>query len=144
MSDVLDTQRTLGLYDPAGLAWELLPFSFVADWFVPIGNYLENLNKIPQLHGQYIISEHVEYENELVKLAPLLSAYWITGGSAKGTYLYHKRTVPNNIAMSEISLPSFKGYQKSMSGTHVANAIALLTMGLGGNTQALRKISRLG
>lgn len=33
-----------GLTDPISLAWELLPFSFVADWFLPIGSYLEMRN----------------------------------------------------------------------------------------------------
>jgi hypothetical protein len=31
----------LGLTNPAILAWELIPFSFVADWFIPIGSWLE-------------------------------------------------------------------------------------------------------
>ena len=30
-----------GLDNPALLAWEALPYSFVVDWFLPIGNYLE-------------------------------------------------------------------------------------------------------
>lgn len=34
----------LGLTNPADLAWELLPFSFVVDWFFPIGQFLSNLD----------------------------------------------------------------------------------------------------
>lgn len=30
----------LGLDDPASLAWELTPYSFVIDWAMPIGNFL--------------------------------------------------------------------------------------------------------
>lgn len=37
---VQDMQRT-GLSNPALLAWELLPYSFVVDWVLPIGNYLK-------------------------------------------------------------------------------------------------------
>ena len=33
-----------GIDNPALLAWELLPYSFVVDWFIPVGNYLEALN----------------------------------------------------------------------------------------------------
>lgn len=33
--------NNLGLTDPALIAWELLPFSFVVDWFMPVGSYLE-------------------------------------------------------------------------------------------------------
>lgn len=30
-----------GLNNPTLVAWEAIPFSFVFDWFVPVGNYLE-------------------------------------------------------------------------------------------------------
>jgi len=33
----------LGIDNPLAVAWELVPFSFVADWFLPIGTYLSNL-----------------------------------------------------------------------------------------------------
>jgi len=32
-----------GIANPALLAWELLPYSFVVDWFLPVGTYLESL-----------------------------------------------------------------------------------------------------
>jgi hypothetical protein len=32
-----------GFTNPINLGWELLPFSFVADWFLPIGPWLETL-----------------------------------------------------------------------------------------------------
>jgi len=32
-----------GISNPLLLAWELLPYSFVVDWFIPVGNYLEAL-----------------------------------------------------------------------------------------------------
>lgn len=33
----------LGLVNPLLVAWELVPLSFVVDWILPIGNFLENL-----------------------------------------------------------------------------------------------------
>lgn len=38
---LLDTLKSTGITDPALLAWELLPYSFVLDWFVPVNNYLK-------------------------------------------------------------------------------------------------------
>lgn len=32
-----------GINNPALLAWEMIPYSFVVDWFLPVGNYLEDL-----------------------------------------------------------------------------------------------------
>lgn len=40
---ILAKQNAMGLTNPAYLAWELLPFSFVADWFIPVGNYLNSM-----------------------------------------------------------------------------------------------------
>ncbi len=45
-----------GLNDPASLAWELLPWSFVVDWFVPVGSYLDALALYPNLSGKWVQS----------------------------------------------------------------------------------------
>lgn len=34
----------LGLTNPLSVAWELMPFSFVIDWFVPVGQYIDSLD----------------------------------------------------------------------------------------------------
>lgn len=39
----LDTMRSTGLSNPALVAWELMPYSFVVDWLWPLGSYLENM-----------------------------------------------------------------------------------------------------
>jgi len=38
--------QQLGLANPALIAWELVPFSFVFDWFLSVGNYLEGLTAL--------------------------------------------------------------------------------------------------
>lgn len=45
--NLLLAQR-LGFTNPALVAWELVPFSFVIDWFVNVGDYLRNFS---ELHG---------------------------------------------------------------------------------------------
>lgn len=41
---MLVTASELGMTNPAETAWELLPFSFVADWFIPLGTYLSSMD----------------------------------------------------------------------------------------------------
>lgn len=42
-NSILATQNAMGLTNPAYIAWELLPFSFVADWFIPVGAYINSM-----------------------------------------------------------------------------------------------------
>jgi hypothetical protein len=44
----LSTAQQLGLTNPMLIAWEVVPFSFVFDWFISVGNYLGALTA---LHG---------------------------------------------------------------------------------------------
>jgi hypothetical protein len=41
---VVSQLQSMELLNPATIVWELIPFSFVADWFVPIGDYLATLD----------------------------------------------------------------------------------------------------
>jgi hypothetical protein len=36
----------LGLTNPLQVAWEVVPYSFIIDWFVPIGTYFESLGNL--------------------------------------------------------------------------------------------------
>lgn len=40
--------------DPASIAWELLPWSFVADWFYDVGGYLRNLETAAMLSPGFV------------------------------------------------------------------------------------------
>lgn len=46
---------SLGLSNPALLAWELLPFSFVVDWVYDIGSWLELVTTLPSGAGSTYI-----------------------------------------------------------------------------------------
>lgn len=34
--------RQLGLVNPVAIVWDVIPFSFVADWFVPVGKFINS------------------------------------------------------------------------------------------------------
>lgn len=40
----------MGLKNPVSIMWELMPFSFVADWFTPIGKCIEEITAYAGLH----------------------------------------------------------------------------------------------
>lgn len=57
MYEDMSAVRSLGLTNPYSVAWEVIPFSFVADWFIPVGTYLENLHQIPRLKGRFLTTQ---------------------------------------------------------------------------------------
>lgn len=111
----------IGLSNPLSVAWELLPYSFVADWFIPIGNYIQALDLARSLSGSFITSrKDVQYTYG--------SHY--TGPSTKWEAYYLRqdieftRTV--NGSLPTPSLPQVKPLSKAASWQHAANAVALL------------------
>lgn len=40
---ILYRTNQLGLVNPAAVAWELVPFSFLVDWFIGVGSWLNGL-----------------------------------------------------------------------------------------------------
>lgn len=49
---------SLGLLNPAVLAWELLPLSFVVDWAADVGSYLELITTLPSNDGSKYITTY--------------------------------------------------------------------------------------
>lgn len=43
-NEVISSLSSLGITNPLTLAWELTPWSFVVDWIIPIGNYIDRLD----------------------------------------------------------------------------------------------------
>lgn len=46
MDESLALWTDLGLTNPVSIAWELVPYSFVVDWFFPIGSYLNSVTDL--------------------------------------------------------------------------------------------------
>lgn len=51
----------MGLLDPLPIAWELMPYSFVADWFLPIGQWLED-RSVSSLVPQNTVTCYTTFE----------------------------------------------------------------------------------
>lgn len=59
--------------NPIGIAWELCPYSFVADWFFDVGSYLRNFETSLLYSGQFV-SGYVSH------LSTLNDSYVVQGG----------------------------------------------------------------
>lgn len=63
MTESLPVARALGLSDPRAVLWEAVPFSFIADWFIPVGSYLDALSTVPFLTGRLMLIEKYTIES---------------------------------------------------------------------------------
>ena len=119
---------TFGLNNPALVAWELVPFSFVADWFLPIGDFLSSLTAYNGLEFAGGVESRVRRATITCEGLPgpgggtnpfgkLVGPY----GKASGQYLHKNRTVLAGFPSQQ--LPSFKDPR---SFAHAASAISLL------------------
>jgi hypothetical protein len=116
MTEQLSVPRSLGLADPYSLPWDLLPWSFVADWFIPIGVYLDNLAIIPNISAAFCITERHKYHGTASgKISPYLGAH------SDLTNVILTRGMSSHLAVvkPEFVLPK-------TSTTHFWNSLALL------------------
>lgn len=121
-----------GLLDPELVAWELTPFSFVADWVIPIGDYLEARAFATRLSGTFVTSDLKKCIYSGFKGARITDTNnpsgvrtVITGSS--GTFRFESTQVTRSVSSSlVVPMPSVKPFSKIASWMHCANAIALL------------------
>lgn len=52
----LDFIDSFGLLDFPSLVWELIPYSFIVDWFIQIGDKLQNMNTVSVLRGTFVLT----------------------------------------------------------------------------------------
>jgi hypothetical protein len=123
---LLAQAANLGLTNPAALAWELVPFSFVADWFVPVGDYLNCLDAA--LGYSFLGGSKTERWMHHSKT----EAGWRTGAVLNNLKYWRfsgaekiVKTVVRTVYSSS-PLPRHPGFKNPFSATHVANALALL------------------
>lgn len=121
----LATFASLGLTNPLELGWELVRYSFVVDWFLPVGNWLSTLDA--DFGWRYETGVNSTFTRISVQSTPghtpstSSSTYsnFTVGPKAKG--IRFRRTVLGT--PPGVGLPHFKN---PLSGVHVANAMALL------------------
>jgi len=116
----IDEVALLGLKDPASLAWEKLPWSFVADWVIPIGTYLEALNLNRALSGTYVITTY--------NCQTVTSATSTTSNTSFNAVFRHRRVYVKREIVSSLPVPrpEVKPWADIPSWIRAGNAIALL------------------
>lgn len=130
-NNMLQVAASLGVTNPGVVAWELVPFSFVVDWFLPVGAFLDSFDALLG-YGQPWCSistfERFHVEHRLVDSdwtsgdpSNPFSNEWVRSGTARREYVYLKRS-----ADTFVPLPSLPRLKNPASFGHLANGLALL------------------
>jgi hypothetical protein len=125
---VLKTRPTLStqlhLNDPLSVAWEVLPWSFVADWFLPIGSYLSAVDTYRSFDYEFVLRTTVtEHKQDFLSV----------GNSSISDVLHGSYLRDFSVArgLDTFGLfppaPSVKDFSKALQPEHLLNAFALLT-----------------
>ena len=116
-----------GFTSPVNLAWELLPYSFVVDWFLPIGPYLESLSAF---EGMTFLDGSVTYfvrhkDYAKVSFNGALAYSPSYDSRVRATYDYEIVSVTREklLGFPSNNPPQFKN---PISTTHALNALALM------------------
>jgi hypothetical protein len=145
MYEEMSIYRQLGLTDPASVMWELIPYSFVVDWFVPIGTYLDNLNAIPKLKGRFLTTTvrrrwgfHELNFNGLVDPPPNTSGDIIAVDATAYKDVFNQIVV-NRVFSDQLEVPYPRfDLRGAVHGRRVWNAISLAQMRFGKGKTARR------
>lgn len=115
-----------GLTNPLEVAWELVPFSFVADWFLPIGDYLSSLDAPTRfLHRGGSEGERCEITHSLSGIYTTEPGLTVSCEGQDNRYVYVRRDAVSSTPLPSLSELTLQGTLKQ-SLSRATSAVALL------------------
>jgi len=117
-----------GITNPALLAWELVPYSFVVDWFYPVGDWLSQVGYSLGLYFvrgmRSSVAEATTVRRYKKAVADAYPYYWkVRGTDTIQSAVFHRELVSN--------FPS-PGWPKpdpgGLRGKRIFNALSLLAL----------------
>lgn len=125
-----------GLSNPLWVAWQLVRFSFVIDWFIPVSSYLTALHAVNtwEVDGESLTTCRRREIVSFVKQNQRYSSYYYRG-SDKPINHYHKFEMDRDVSLDLmvdllVELPRAFIPKWDLSVKRVADAAALLNQNL--------------
>lgn len=116
------------LSNPALVVWEKIPYSFVIDWFAPIGTYLDARGVAQNLSGTFVKSEKTLLDASNPYSTGSAVNGWRYGSGDLSSFRIKRWTFGRTVLDSlQVPLPTVKSLGSIASWKHTANAVALLT-----------------
>lgn len=124
----------LGFTNPLTVLWEVTPWSFVVDWAIPIGRYLEQLSAT---HGWYFYDGCV---SSTVNVGEAGDYSWSKTVESSGQIVIDRQSHSGSSAsffeftrglLAGFPIPDVPQFKNPFSAGHALNAIALLSQAFG-------------
>jgi len=109
----------LGLTNPASIAWELVPFSFVVDWFIPVGQFLGSWTDLFGLQIEEPYTTYTRFYKSKYQSYQKWPTYVLNQEQLGIGFRYQRVT---SISGPTLSIRPWKG----LSVTRAATAVSLL------------------
>lgn len=113
-----------GLLNPASVAWEVMPYSFVIDWWFNVGDVLASLDNLLICDKLYVLDSTSTKTFEYITPAPYANTL-----STSTSFRCDRSDVRS--APTEISRVSSFAYKPSLSLGHILNGMSLLYVAQG-------------
>lgn len=128
LNNMLGTWTSL---NPVSIAWELLPYSFVVDWFLDVGNYVRNL-ETSLLYSNLFVDGYVSRLSFInYNMRNKNSLYYVGTGTGRNLCTYSASSSAKRIRFSRTVLtssptPEMPSFKANLGSARLLNAAALL------------------
>lgn len=127
-SSVWNGLESLGLDPSAGQLWDLVPFSFVADWFLPIGDSLTTISNYSSLLLNRDVDARIETFNAQWPLEEEVITYlfdgYVSSGASPLKYSWYDRRIYHDVGSVDLIAIS---NDNGLSVSQMTQGAALLT-----------------
>lgn len=131
---LLKSFSATGITNPATVAWELVPFSFVVDWFLPVGDYIDSMDALIGFKRSWCSvttiekfdSRFVGNPKEQFTSSGMLNEV-TRSASQHRKYIKMVRTVYDD----SVPIPVLPRFKNPVSLGHMANGLSLLASAFG-------------
>ena len=121
-TDQFDLSRFTSL-NPVSIAWELIPFSFVADWFYDVGSYLRNLETYLLYNNKF----NSGYRTDLkVGSFSLERNVYFDGGFSLASGNYRVTEIRRSV-LNSYPVPYLPSFEANLGSSRLLSAAALLS-----------------